>query len=262
PYDMTLFEADTIYIRDNDEFWIGVQQGNVGSGGPVLDNESGLQNSWAVGTGGRYWFMGGWITKRFYSYDEETRIVANLEGKCYMDLWKENYFGTDDTPRDYTEDAVDILQVVVDVLYDINAAQDTDWEFRSHPENFPGSPLTADVASGAGNVPVENTDSFSVGAAFIWDNETRTGETVSITGIIPGVSLTLGGAGITTGIGFSVAENAWIVMSSKLTGTLFLKSFNNNPDFTTLRDLCERADHEWKIAPYPAGTTPAARRCL
>ncbi len=262
PYDMTLFEADTIYIRDNDEFWVGVQQGTVGSGGPVTDNESGLQNSWVAGTGGRYWFMGGWIIKRFYSYDEATRIIANLEGKCYMDLWKENYFGTDDIPRDYTEDAVDILQVIVDVLHDINAAQDTDWEFRSHPENFPGSRLTDDVAFAATRIYVENTDSFSPGSAFIWDNETRTGETVTIVSVTPGVDLALGGFGITTPDGFSVAENAWIVMSSELTGTPFLKSFNNNADFTTLRDLCERADHEWKIAPYPAGTTPAARRAL
>ncbi|MCK4266270.1 MAG: hypothetical protein KAX31_03250, partial [Thermoplasmata archaeon] len=52
-YDMTLFEADSIYIRDNDEFWIGVQQGVIGSSGPVLDNSIGRENSWVAGTGGR-----------------------------------------------------------------------------------------------------------------------------------------------------------------------------------------------------------------
>ncbi|MCK4266242.1 MAG: hypothetical protein KAX31_03110, partial [Thermoplasmata archaeon] len=261
-YDMTLFEADTIYIRNNDEFWIGVQQGTIGSGGPVLDNESGLQHSWASGTGGRYWLMGGWINKRFYSYDEKTRIIANIEGKDYMDLWKENFFGTADTPRDYTEDAVDILQVIIDVLRDMNAAQEANWRFSGHPDNFPGSPLTANVASAGTTITVSDTTPFSNGAAFIWDEENYTGEAVTITGIPTTTQLTIAGPGIVYASGYSVAAGAYIVMSADLTGTLFMKSFNNNRDFTTLRDLCERSDHEWKITPYPAGTTPVARRAL
>ena len=260
-YDMTLFEADSIYIRDNDEFWVGVQQGVIGSSGPVLDNSIGRENSWAAGTGGRQWFLGGWITKRYYNYDALTRITATIEGKCYMDLWKENHFGTEDIPRDYTDaETIDILQVVVDILHDINIIQDDDYGFRSHPSNFPGSPLTADVIFAAATIPVQDTDSFSPGSAFIWDNDIRAGETVTITVVNP-TSLTIA-PGLTTGVGFSVGENAWIAMTADLTGTPFLREFNNHPCLTSMRDLCERADFEWKITPYPAGTTPAERRRL
>jgi len=246
-YDMTLFEADTIYIRDNDEFWIGVQQG------PVSD-------PWVSGTGGRFWLMGGWINKRFYTYDAQTQIIAYFEGKDYMDLWKENWFGTDGIPRNYDE-PVDILQVVVDILFDMNAAQDSDWEFTGHPDNFPGSPLTVDVLFGGTTITVSDTTPFSLGDAFIWDNENYTGETVVITVIPSATQLTIA-SGIVNGVGYSTAENAVIVMSSDLTGVSFLKEFNNNPMFGTMQDLCERAEHEWKITSYPTGTTPAGRRTL
>ena len=258
-YDMTLFEADTIYIRDNDEFWIGVQEGVTGSSGPVLDNESGLENSWSAGVGGRQWLLGGWVGKRHYRYEENSRITATIEGKDYMDLWKENFFGTSGIPRDYKDDAVDILQVVVDILADFNAAQDDDYEVRSHPSLFPGSPLTADVAPAGVLISVQDVDSFSAAppfSAFIWDDETKTGETVTVIGV-GATTLTIWPA---LTIGFTVAENAWIVMTADLTDTLFMKAFNNNADFSTMQDLCERADFEWKIAPYPAGTTPAERR--
>jgi len=247
-YDMTLFEADTIYIRDNDEFWLGVQEG------PSSDD-------WVSGVGGRCWLMGGWITKRFYTYDDRTRIVANIEGKCYMDLWKESYFGTEDLPRNYDE-VVDFLQVVVDVLHDMNAAQDPNYEFRSHPENFPGSPLTADVAFGDTTITVESTTPFQAGDAFIWDNETYSGETVSITAISSATQLTIAAPGIVNSVGYSVGENAWFVMYSELTGVPFLKEFNNNPILNVMQNACERTDHEWKITPYSAGTTIAARRAL
>ncbi|MCK4266817.1 MAG: hypothetical protein KAX31_06015, partial [Thermoplasmata archaeon] len=252
-YDMTLFEADTVYIRDNDEFWLGVQEGPSSS-------------DWVSGVGGRYWLMGGWISKRYYTYDKQTRIIANIEGKCYMDLWKENYFGTSDLPRNYDE-AVDFLQVVVDVLHDMNEAQDPSWEFRSHPENFPGSPLTADVAIGGTTITVADTTPFEPSGAlpqdaFIWDNENYTGETVVITAIPSATQLTIAGPGIVNAIGYSVGENAWIVLYSELTGVPLLKPFNNNPMFSVMRDACERAEHEWKITTYPTGTTPAARRIL
>lgn len=247
-YDMTLFEADTVYIRDNDEFWLGVQEGPSSS-------------DWVSGVGGRYWFMGGWISKRYYTYDKQTRIIANIEGKCYMDLWKENYFGTSDLPRNYDE-VVDYLQVVMDVLHDMNEAQGSSWEFRSHPENFPVSSLTADVAFGGTAITVISTTPFELGNAFIWDSENYAGETVVITSIPSATQLTIAGPGIVNAVGYSVDENAGIVMSSELTGVPLLKSFSNNPMFSVMRDACERADHEWKITAYPTGATPAARRVL
>jgi len=247
-YDMTLFEADTPYIRDNDEFWLGVQEGSI-------------SDDWVSGVGGRYWLMGGWVTKRYYNYDAKTQIIANIEGKCYMDLWKENHFGTDDIPRDYDE-VVDILQVVVDVLHDMNEAQASNWEFRSHPDNFPGSPLTADVAFTGTTITVISTTPFQVGNAFIWDNADYTGETVVITAIPSATQLTIAAPGIVNADGYSVDEGAGIVMSSELTGTPFLKKFNNDSMFSVMQNLSERAEYEWKIAPYPAGATAAARRAL
>lgn len=248
-YDMTLFEAETVYVRDNDEFWLGVQEG------PISD-------PWSPGVGGRYWFMGGYITKRYYTYDIRTQIIANIEGKCYMDLWKENFFGTDDIPRNYDDEAVDILQVVMDVLHDMNAAQDSDYEFRSHPDNFPGSHLTTDVAFGGNTITVVDTTPFQTGNAFIWDSENYTGETIVITVIPSATQLTIAAPGIVYSEGYSIGEGAGIVMSSDLTGIPFLRNFNNNPMFSVMQDFCERAEYEWKIAPYPTGTTSAARRSL
>ncbi len=247
-YDMTLFEADTVYIRDNDEFWLGVQEG------PLITD-------WTPSAGGRYWLMGGWINKRYYSYDAQTRIIANIEGKCYMDLWKENYFGTDDLPRDYDE-VVDILQVAMDVLHDINEAQSSNWRFQGHPDNFPASHLTVDVAFGGTTITVVSTTPFQTGNAFIWDSENYTGETVIITAIPSATQLTIAAPGIVNADGYSIDEGAGIAMSSQLTGIPFLKKFSNDPSFSVMRDLSERAKYEWKITPYPAGAMASARRTL
>lgn len=84
-YDMMLFAPDTPYIRDNDEFWVGVQQGSG----------VGLENNWTPESGGRMWVMGGWITKRTYSYTSDTRITAVIEGGLdYMGLWRQIPIGT------------------------------------------------------------------------------------------------------------------------------------------------------------------------
>lgn len=134
-YDMTLFTDDTIYIRDNDEFWIGVQQGPE-----APNNEDGLDYVWAVNTGGRQWLMGGWITKRYYIYEEDSRITATIEGRCYMDLWRKSFFGTPEIPRNYTS-STDLMSIIPHVLADVNAGQEPDFQFSMSAFYWPVAPM-------------------------------------------------------------------------------------------------------------------------
>ena len=134
-YDMTLLTDDSIYIRDNDEFWIGVQQGPE-----APNNEDGLDYVWAVNTGGRQWLMGGWITKRYYTYEPDSRITATIEGRCYMDLWRRSYFGTAEIPRNYTS-ATDVGNIMANVLSDVNAGQSADYQFSQSGVYWPVAPV-------------------------------------------------------------------------------------------------------------------------
>ena len=124
------------YIAANDEFWVGLQQG---PGSP------GLPNTWSLGAGGRYWIMGGWISDRYFNYDANRKITGVIEGKDYMDLWRSQPFGTPTRPRDYVDPttaipagvgAVDVSQVVQDVISDVNALQAANWQFSTHPDYF------------------------------------------------------------------------------------------------------------------------------
>ena len=133
-YDMTLLTQDSIYIRDNDEFWIGVQQG-----AEAPNTEAGLDYGWSVADGGRQWLMGGWITKRYYRYDPDSRITASIEGRCYMDLWRRSYFGTAAIPRNYTSPS-DFGSIAFNVLTDVNAGQTADYQFSTSGSHWPAAP--------------------------------------------------------------------------------------------------------------------------
>lgn len=145
PYDMMLMPTNvpgttpgSDYIRDNDEFWIGVQEGPA---------PGGLPNTWTLGAGGRYWLMGGYICKRYYKYDGKTTITAIFEGKCYMDVWMDQKFGTLTIPRNYTT-ATDFATIAADIIADINAEQNADYGYATHPVFWPGSgttPATLDI---------------------------------------------------------------------------------------------------------------------
>ncbi len=137
-YDMVLIQDGTPYIRDNDEFWLGVQQGPEAS-----NNENGRNYGWtAGGAGGREWFMGGWITKRYYTYDADTRITAVIEGRCYMDLWRRSFFGTPAIPRDYsTGTGTDFATIAANVLSDVNAGQEADYRFSQSATYWPVAPI-------------------------------------------------------------------------------------------------------------------------
>lgn len=138
PYDKTLFAEHPLYdidvfIRDNDEFWVGPQQGP-----DVPNNSQGLNQSWSPSSGGREWLMGGYITKRYWKVEGGRRITAYIEGRCYMDVWMDQYFGTPATPRNY-ETATDFATVAADILTDVNAQQDADYQFSQSTLYWPGA---------------------------------------------------------------------------------------------------------------------------
>lgn len=91
----------------------------------ILTSDNPADDPWYEGRGtdgkglGRKWITGGYITKRYYNYEESTRITAIIRGKDYMDLWREQPFGTPDIPREYTT-ATDLATIAADVLTDVN----------------------------------------------------------------------------------------------------------------------------------------------
>jgi len=133
PYDMMLFAPDTPWIRDNDEFWVGVQQGqpeipndNAYPGtSDVAFNPSGFANNWNPTTGGRSWIMGGWISRRSYSYGENGEITAVIEGKDYMELWKHIPINIDFF-EDYTSERYSGAK---HILHEVNRQQPKDYRF-------------------------------------------------------------------------------------------------------------------------------------
>jgi hypothetical protein len=255
-FDRMLFQEGTPFIRDNDEFWMGVQQGPEAPNTP-----QGLSNSWTPTGGGRYWLMGGWVCRRSYERTERGRINAKIEGQCYMDLWKENFFGTPDTPRDYTHGA-DFAQVAADVLSDVNAGQETDYEFRGDASYFPASMVRIDVAYGATVVAIEAVGRLTTGSAFIWDDDTPEGETVTITNVDPNLlQVTLSGAGIQNIPGYS-ASTGKIMMVADFTGHQINKEFKEEAAFSVMQDGCEQTIWEWQIVPNPTGATAADRRAV
>ena len=140
-WDMYLLRDDTTYILDEDEFWIGIQRGPDVA--PSDDPGSDIWSSGGGGDGkgaGRRWLMGGYITKRYYIYGSDTRITAIIRGKDYMDLWKDQPFGTSDIPRIYTT-ATDFAQIADNVLTDVNITSGLSGiatPFTSHPDWWPG----------------------------------------------------------------------------------------------------------------------------
>lgn len=136
-WDMYLLRTNTPYIRDNDEFWIGVQRGpdvppSDDPENDVWDSSGGLDGKGA----GRRWILGGYISKRYYTYTKDTRITAVIRGKDYMDVWRSQPFGTPDIPRNYTS-ATDFATVAANVLTDVNITSGL--TFTSDPDWWPGA---------------------------------------------------------------------------------------------------------------------------
>ena len=110
--DMTYLEPNTEYIRDNDEFWVGIQQG-------LPTDPIALDDTWVPGSG-RKWIMGGHITSRYYKYEENTQITAVIEGIDYTADWRSVPFGTPEVPRDYTLIPTDVVTIVATLFSDVN----------------------------------------------------------------------------------------------------------------------------------------------
>lgn len=112
----------------------------------ILTSDDPADDPWYEGRGsdgkgiGRKWIMGGYISKRYYDYGEDTRITAIIRGKDYLDLWRDQPFGTPDIPRNYTT-ATDLATIAVDILTDINITTGlgTISPFTQSPSYWPGA---------------------------------------------------------------------------------------------------------------------------
>jgi hypothetical protein len=134
-YDMMLLTPLSTYIRDNDEFWVGVQYGPVAEG---------LSNTWD-GSTGRYWFMGGWITRRYYTYNDNGDITAVIEGKDYMDLWRTQPYGTPEDPKDYSETPGLHSAIADDLFTEVNSLQLANYQFTKHGTYWDTGSMTGEI---------------------------------------------------------------------------------------------------------------------
>ncbi|TEU12232.1 Ig-like domain repeat protein [Candidatus Bathyarchaeota archaeon] len=260
--DMELLKEGTIWIQDNDEFWVGVQRGpDPGGNEPhgSWDSTGGDDREGA----GRQWLMGGYISKRYYRYGADGGITAVIIGKDYMDVWKDQIFGTPSIPRNYTE-ATDLSRIAEDILDDINAFQRLGWKYSAHPTYFPAiALLTSDCGYYHTICTVADNSAFTLGPAFIWD-DVSPGETVTITDL-PGPPLDtdigFGGSWIRQILGYDVANNAKIAQTI---GVEWKKEFDQEASNNVMVDICDEASYEWRIdyrrrlMLYPRTSSPPA----
>lgn len=234
--DMELLEEGTFWIRDDDEFWVGFQRGPSSA---TWDPTGGVDGEGA----GRKWLGGGYINNRYYVYAADTRISAKLVGKGYMDVWKDQLFGTPTIPRDYTG-ATDVARIARDIIVDINTFQPAGWRYSEHPTEFPESQaLTVDAVFGATACLVPDNTGFVVGDAFIWDDDSP-GEIVTITGFTGGTQIDFIGSPIQQILGYLVASNARIIQAI---GVEWKKEFKQEASSDVMSDIVDEAGYEWRI---------------
>ncbi|MCW3989202.1 MAG: Ig-like domain-containing protein [Candidatus Bathyarchaeota archaeon] len=257
--DMELLMEGTIWIQDNDEFWVGVQRGPDPGG-----NEP--HGSWDPTGGGdgegagRQWLMGGYISKRYYRYGAGGDITAVIIGKDYMDVWKDQIFGTPSIPRNYTE-ATDLSRIAGDILDDVNTFQPLGWRYSAHPTYFPAiALLTSDCNYWATICTVADNSPFTTGPAFIWD-DVSPGETVTIVSFLFETDIDFMGSPIQQILGYDVANNAKITQSI---GVEWKKEFDQEASNNVMVDICDEASYEWRIdyqkrlMLYPRNSAPLA----
>jgi len=264
--DMELLREGTIWIQDDDEFWVGVQRGPDAGG-----NEP--HGAWASSGGGdgkgagRQWLMGGYISKRYYRYGADGEITAAIIGKDYMDVWKDQIFGTPSIPRNYI-DATDLSRIAEDLLDDVNAFQyaplepkPLGWTYSAHPTYFPAiAPLTSDCGYWDTICTVADNSPFTTGSAFIWD-DVSPGETVTIIGFLFDTDIDFMGSPIQQIDGYWVANNAKIAQTI---GVEWKKEFDQEASDNVMVDICDEASYEWRIdyrrrlMLYPRTSAPSA----
>jgi len=257
--DMELLREGTIWIKDDDEFWIGVQRGPDPGG-------SEPHGSWDPSGGGdgegagRQWLMGGYISKRYYRYGGDGNIMAVMIGKDYMDVWKDQIFGTPSIPRNYIE-ATDLARIAEDILDDVNAFQPLGWRYSAHPTYFPAiALLTSDCNYWHTICTVADNSPFTTGPAFIWD-DVSPGEIVTIISFLFDTDIDFMGSPIQQILGYKVANNAKIAQSI---GVEWKKEFDQEVSDNVMVDICDEASYEWRIdyrrrvMLYPRTSAPAA----
>ena len=242
--DMELLKEGTIWIQDDDEFWLGVQRGpDAGGNEPhgAWDPTGGDDGEGA----GRKWLMGGYINKRYYVY-RARELTAILIGKDFMDVWKDQIFGTPLIPRNYTV-GTDLTRIAEDVLEDVNTFQPLGWRYTAHPTYFPQiKPLLLDCPYFSTALIVADSSGLTTGPAFIWD-DVSPGEIVTITsfGIGPGNTTQVNFTPFIQEVaGYLVANNAKITQTI---GIEWKKEFNQEASFSTMVDICDESGYEWQI---------------
>ena len=262
-YDMYLLGPDKPFILDQDEYWIALQRGPVNKAA-YPENDTWTPTGGSDGKGaGRYWIMGGYISKRYYVRQEKGRVTAIILGKDYMDVWKDQLFGTDAVPRNYSEPTgLDVI--AVDILADINAQQATGYKYTAHPTFFlPETTLKWNATYYDTYLEVEDESTFSVSDIIkISDVDNPIGEYLVVTGTGPSpphldiqayndpsnpeYPLDPGNPGIQYLLGYDRATAS----VSKISGLMieeWQKEFIEDGPFDIMQEICEEAVYEWKI---------------
>ena len=243
--DMYLLGDDKPFILDQDEYWIGLQRG-AGSRASDPSADTWDPSGGTDGKGaGRYWIMGGYITKRYYSRAEKGRVTATIMGKDYMDVWKDQHFGTGSIPRSYEVPAT--LDIIAnDMLLDINTLQGLDYEFATSSYwSITSTTLMIDVSYGDTRLSVSSTTGFNIGDVIrIRDDDDAAGEEMLISNI--GVTY----FDVTTPVQNAAGYSRLSAVISGAVGTFteeWQREFVDDNPFNIMEQICSEAVMEWRI---------------
>ena len=247
-YDMYLFGSDKPFLLDQDEFWVGLQRGTVSKTGDpssyTWDPTGGSDGKGA----GVHWLMGGYITKRYYERNALGRVTAVILGKDYMDVWKDQQFGTDEVVRNYeTPTFLDII--ANDLLNDINAKQEEEYRFTAHPTYWGVTATSLRINSSYGDtlLEVESVTGFSAGdTILIRDEDNPTGEYLKISSINVGL-LQFNLISMVQNISGYDRFSATISRTVGLLSEKWQREFVEDNPFDIMQQICEETVMEWKI---------------
>lgn len=254
-YTMYLLGPNKPFILDQDEYWVGLQRG------PVNKRSDPWNHTWDATGGsdgkgaGLYWLMGGYISKRYYTIDYNKRTSVIFLGKDYMDVWRDQLFGTEDVPRNY-EEPTSLDVIVTDLLNDVNSRQEEEYKFSIHPFYFDGVGTTTlrINASYSGTVlEIVDESKFNIGDVIkIWDLANPEGETLTVTGVNgspPQLDVDSGNplnSGIQNINGYDKAS-ASITEVAGAGAVLWQREFIEDVPFDIMQEACQEQTYEWKI---------------
>jgi len=252
--DMYLIREGTELIRDDDEFWIGVQRGPLPGGNNPIGSWNPTGGSDGKGSG-RKLLMGGFVSQRFHTI-ENKKITATIVGKDYMDIWNDQPYGSALIPKEYAV-AQDVGFIVEDIINTINSLQTAPaplrpdgWYYYPHPIYWPtrSSLLTVNASYTDTVLTIADVTGFQVGDVWVYDDITPAGEYPYCSSITPFPLNQLNlppVPGITNIPGYHVADNAMVKQSN-----LFLrwsKTFKQDPARDIMAEICDESLYEWTI---------------